>query len=376
MWILDRYIIRQFLTNFAILLIVFLTLYVIGDMVIDLDEFVQAGQARADARGGSAFVAMLQVMVDFYGPMIAMVYSFCSGVIVVGAMGFTYSNMARSREMIAVLASGINMYRIAMPILVVGCLLNFMTIVNQELIIAPLAQQLTRDKSQLKNMQSRRSTPILFAADSKGDLISASDFDKDQRTLTDITILDRDDRGRVIRRVNAARGTWNQSQQGWDLTDGSAMMRTAPVEGEDRLADPSLQEAAFFATDLSPLVIQARNDALYPRLLSFNELRTLRDNPALQRSGGKQITQIMHARFSLIVMNVLVLATGMPFFLRREPGQMFITVVRATCVCLGAWTVGLLLLQLGGTINPVIAAWLPVVIYLPLSAVMMQFVRT
>jgi lipopolysaccharide export system permease protein len=376
MLILDRYIIRQFLINFVILLVVFLTLYVIGDLVIDLDEFVQAGKARAQAHGGSALLAMLQVMADFYGPMIAMVYSFCSGVIVVGAMGFTYANMARSREMIAVLASGINMYRIALPILVVGCLLNFMTIINQELIIAPLAQRLTRDKSQLKNMQSRRRTPILFAADSKGDLISASDFDKDQHTLADLTILDRDDRGRVIRRVNATGATWNETRQGWNLQEGSAMMRTAPDEGEDRLADPSAQTIDFFATDLSPLVIQARNDALYPRLLSFNELRTLRDNPALRRSGGKQITQIMHARFSLVVMNVLILAIGMPFFLRREPGHMFLTVVRATSVCLGAWTVGLLLLQLGGTINPVIAAWLPVVIYLPLSAVMMQFVRT
>ena len=49
----------------------------------------------------------------------------------------------------------------------------------------------------------------------------------------------------------------------------------------------------------------------------------------------------------------------------------------SAAVCLGAWAAGLVMLQAGGdAVNPVFAAWLPVVIYLPLTFILIQFVKT
>lgn len=373
MLILDRYIIKTFLLNFIILLVVFMSLFVIGDLLAELDEYIEAGQIWADLHGGSQLYGTLRVLVGHDGPMMAMLYVFFSGIIVVGAMGFTITNLSRNREMIAMLASGVNMYRIAMPILVVGSILNLGTVVCQEMIIPQFADQLVRRKGELMAHEVER-TPVYFTPDGKGSLFCAADFDVDKKMLTEVVILERNDKGQAIRRITASQAYWHADDNGWELVGGNAITRATAAEMMAASEGNEVYEINFFASDLSPQVLQARRKSLYLRLLSFEELRDLRQNSAVP---SVVIDQIMHSRFSLLVINVLVLAMGMPFFLNREPQNPFVPAVRAAVVCLGAWGVGLVLLQLrSDTLNPVVAAWLPVVIYLPLSAVLMQFVKS
>ncbi|MEL7089072.1 MAG: hypothetical protein AAGL98_11630, partial [Planctomycetota bacterium] len=72
------------------------------------------------------------------------------------------------------------------------------------------------------------------------------------------------------------------------------------------------------------------------------------------------------------VLNALVLVMGLPFFLKRLPGNTMVAALRAAGLCIGAWGGGLMMLQLSpGNLpigGPVLVAWLPVVIYLPVSA--------
>ena len=55
--LLDRYIARQFLVNFVILLFVLLSLFVLIELVISLDDFLEAGQmlARVEVLGPEAW---------------------------------------------------------------------------------------------------------------------------------------------------------------------------------------------------------------------------------------------------------------------------------------------------------------------------------
>ena len=375
MQIIDRYIIRQFLTNFLILLVVFMSLFVLADLIIDIDEFVKAGEYHARMHGGSKLMGTLRAVVTYYPPMMALIYVFVSGVLVVGAMGFTLGGLLRSRELMILVASGVNMYRIAMPLLLVGCLLNLLNIVNQQVVIPPLADRLTIGKSELGRRQGQRQ-PIWFSPDGQGNLFSAADFNLPHKMLTHLVVLTRDERGNLITRTTASEAFWNDQRQGWELTMGTtehygpAISAAAPGGATGR----GITEASFIASDLTPRVLLARRKTIYPRLLSFDALRDLRSNPAVD---GDKIRQIMHSRFSLVVVNVLVLAIGMPFFLRLTSATLYLNAVRAATVCLGAWAAGVVMLQLGGSaVNPVLAAWLPVVVYLPLTFVFMQFVKT
>ena len=372
---LDRYIIRQFLINFVILLVVFTSLFVMVDLIVDMDEFVKVADERSDAFGG-LFLALLWTVGDYYGPVLVLLYVFFSGLMVLAAMGFAMGGLARKRELTAMVSSGISMHRLAAPVVVMACLLNVVTLVSQELVIPRMAHKLTRSKSQLR-YGSTKTFQIRYAVDSSGHLLSAAQFDaqQEQPMLTGVTILERDGQGRAIRRVTAEQAFWDESRQGWELVGGFAIQSMSQDDG--RLTAIEAREAKsekFFASDLSPQVLLTQRARIYPRLLSFAKLRELAANPAMNDG---PIRQIMHSRFSLLVLNVLVLVIGLPFFLRREPANMLRQGVLAVSVCLAAWGMGMVLPDLAAvSLNPVAAAWLPVVILLPISAIGLQWVRT
>jgi len=372
---LNRYIIRQFLINFVILLAVFTMLFVLVDLIVDMDEFVKAGRLRADEFGGQ-ITATLWTVAMYYGPVLVLLYVFFSGLLVVGAMGFTLASMIRSRELTAMVSSGISMYRIAAPVVLVGGILNVLTLLDQEFVIPNLAYRLTRPKSQVR-YDAIKSFEVRYAVDGKGHLLSAAIFNPsiDQPMLMGVTILERSEFGQAERRITAEQAFWSAPYQRWDLIGGYAIR---PLRDGSALPDTITSQRAepveHFQTDLSPQVLLANEERLYPRLLSFADLRHLASNSAIDNG---PIRRIMHGRFSLLVLNVLVLVIGLPFFLIRGPANILQQGVLAAATCLSAWGLGVLVPEVAAVyLNPVASAWLPVVILLPVSAIGLQFVRS
>jgi lipopolysaccharide export system permease protein len=393
MKILDRYIIRSFLLNFVILTFVLMALFILIDVIIDLDEFLGAGEMYAqhwagmDAQGRPGFLLKMvgvgYALFDFYGPLVVLVYVYFSGLLVVGAMGFTLSALTRSREIAAIVTSGVSMYRIAMPLVVTGFILSAAALPIQEYVIANLALKLSRSKSQLKD-PSRRTFPVFFASDGQGTLLSAAEFDiqKAQPMLRGLTICVRDAQGQAVRQITAEQGWWDAAREGWELVQGYAVQTAvAPTDdASDRAVAPGmavgggLQPIDFTATAITPDMLMARRAAIYLRLLSLRELTSLLSNPAADSAA---ILQVMHSRFSMLVINVLVLVMVLPLFLLREPANMLVQGAKAAGLTLGSWAGGLLMLQIViSGFNPVTAAWLPVVLYLPVSVYLLQTIKS
>ena len=141
-----------------------------------------------------------------------------------------------------------------------------------------------------------------------------------------------------------------------------------------------MRGVAAYETDLSPTVLLARRNAIYAGLLSIRTLEDLADNEAVDAGQRAKVTQIISSRFSLMVLNVLILVMGLPFFLKRVPGDTLVSSLRAAALCIGAWGGGLMMLQLSPEAmpwgGPVLVAWLPVAIYLPVAAWLLQTVES
>ncbi len=380
---LDRYLVRLFLINFLILMLVFMTLFLVVDLIVDLDEFLSAGRARGDEMG-SVVLGTLWTIADYYGPVAVLLYVFFSGLLVVAAMGFTFSSLTRTRELVAMVTSGISMYRLCAPIVIVGCVLNALTFPNQELVIPKLAGKLARSKSQVRH-RSISGFDIQYAPDERGHLFSATGFQDTagQAMLTGVTILVRDGSGRAVERVTAEQAFWDETRRGWELVGGMVIDPTPQRPSIGTAADEGPRSIDFFATSLSPQTLMARQAKIYPMLLSLSQLREL---AAADRQQAASLYRIMHSRLSLLVLNVLVLILGLPFFLTREPVNLMMQGVKAAGVCLGVWAAGLILIQVGVPqipglgeglrLNPVASAWLPVVIVLPIAAGMLSTIKT
>ena len=375
MKLLDRYILRLFTLNFAILLVVILGLVVMVDLMFQLDEFLDAGRKHAEAYGGPSIWWTLRAIADYYGPTICFVYVYLAGLIVIAAMGFTFSAVSRAGELVAIITSGISLHRVAAPVLVAACVINGLTLLDQELLIPQMADKLTRKAHEIKHTK-RRTYALHYAADSKGNLVSAGAFDVMTGDLEGVAILERDASGRAVRRITAESARWDEASHRWLLADGKAH-RTGSGDaapGAVTPADERVEAIDVFATDLSPQVLMARRATIYPALLSMNELGKLMNNPAADRG---RILGIMHSRFSLLVVNVLILAMVMPLFLSREPANPLKQAVKGAAIGVGSWMTGIGVAQFAAAaLNPVVASWMPVVVFLPVSAWLLARLKT
>lgn len=374
MRVLDRYIVTHFLANFAILLVVVLSLIVLVDFLAGMDEFVQAGEAHAAAYGGF-LPAIVWITFDYYGPLVLRIYVMVAGLLIVASMGFTFAAMARQRELVALLTAGVSLHRAAAPVLISGFVLAMTTLPIQEWLLPPLAEKLVRDKPQLKRDDVFESRPLLYINDGQGVLLSADLFVPGAvpRLEGQIAIIERDPSGRATRRITAAQAVWDHHRGGWELVGGFAI-RPQYQADDAWVADPQADPVDFFRSNLSPDALFARQVSAYPRLLSIRQVLDLAHNLAMDRAA---LLHIIHSRFAAIAVTLLMMVLGLPFFLVREPAAVTVGVLKAAGVCLVAWGAGLVLgMYPIGAMNPVASAWLPVILLMVPAALTAQLVRT
>ncbi len=372
---LDRYILRQFLLNFIILAVVTVSLVIVVDLILDPSEFVQAGQIRA-ASVGSTFLGTLYALVDYWYPLIYLLYVFFCGMVVVAAMGFTFANFSRTGELVAMVTSGISMYRVAAPVIVVGCALNLLALPIQEFVIPPLAQKILRGKSEVAH-ESYKTFHVWYLRDQNGNLLSAAKFDPTTRTLSQVSILVRNAKHEAVERITAEAAHWQSARpgqaEGWVLENGREVSRLVPTDAGSASITPT-RSIQFYPCDLAPDVVLARQAAIYPRLLALSTLLRMAGNPA---ADPPTILLIINSRFTFIILNSLLMVLAMPFFLTREPVNYMVQALKATGLCMSVWAAGMFLMQGGVSIGqPVTEAWAPILLCLPLVWWMATLVKT
>jgi lipopolysaccharide export LptBFGC system permease protein LptF len=111
-------------------------------------------------------------------------------------------------------------------------------------------------------------------------------------------------------------------------------------------------------------------------LLSLQELDVLLAADSAHQY-RPHILASMHSRFSVPVVQVLILVMAMPFFMLREPASPVTQAVKALTLCFSAWIPSMVFQHTGMSVfNPVTAVWLPVVMYLPVAAILAQRTKT
>lgn len=382
MKLLDRYILRQFLVNYLVLFAVLSLLIVTLDLILNFDEFAQATE---ELSGLARVSGTLWLIADFYGPQLAMYYVYSAGILPIAAAGFTLAGLLRNRELIAMLAGGVSLYRVALPLLLAGTAASGLLFAVQEFVIPPLRHKLARSQSDLKH-GGARNFEIQFVADQAdfdGDgrwdrnlLFTARAFNSRTRTMEQVTILQRDTQGLASAKITAVQAVWDDERHAWRLIDGHAVERLDPNRLGGAAAsmptDPIPVE--YVPSGLDPTTLLLHLNSRLTQLLSLRELNellgrtTIIDHQAVQR--------VRHGRFSLMVINVLILAMGLPFYLLRSPANLLIQSVKAAPLTLGVWAGGFVLMQVGGPLPAAVSAWLPVLLYTPVALFMMDRIRT
>ncbi len=227
MLLIDRYILARFFVNFALLFTLLFLFAVAIDLAVALEDFVDAARIAAgdDAGPAAVLAAFTRLALSFQSPRFFQFFAYLHGLVAIGAMGFTLAQMYRHRELVALLSAGLGMHRIAMPFVVGMFALSIVQLCNQEFILPRVATLLLRDHGQI-GQRTVEEFALALTPDGGGNLFQSPRFDPARNELFDLTILERDERGRTRRRVTAKRAVWSTraAVDGLSLTDGGAVV--------------------------------------------------------------------------------------------------------------------------------------------------------
>lgn len=122
LWILDRYILREFLIKYSILMLVFIILFILSDVFNDIQEFLEA---KAGWRAVLLYLlCRLPGNIRFILPISMLL----------GCM-WTMADFGKNLEVTAMRASGVSLFRCGGPIFAVGLIVTFVNIYFNEALI-------------------------------------------------------------------------------------------------------------------------------------------------------------------------------------------------------------------------------------------------
>lgn len=163
MGILDRQRYWAFFKAYVICFIALVGLYVVIDAFSNLDEFAK----RAEG------LELFKVMGQFYLVKMSLFYDRLCGVIGMMAAIFTVTWMQRNNELLAMLAAGISTQRVIRPVWISTILVSGIAMLNQELVMPPLAEELRKshddDGTQQISVSSRYDDDLITIHGIKAD---------------------------------------------------------------------------------------------------------------------------------------------------------------------------------------------------------------
>ncbi|HWB20963.1 MAG TPA: LptF/LptG family permease, partial [Phycisphaerales bacterium] len=344
------------------------------DLILNLDRFVDAARDSAgkDASALKTAAVFVWLTIQYQGPRLFQFYAYLHGMVAIGAMGFTLSVMHRWRELTALLATGISMHRLAMPFMVGMFALSLIQLANQELILPTLAPMLLREPNQIaKQSLDEFEVPLAAYGANNNTLIQAPAFDPAKNTLISPTIWQRDERGRTKTRLTANLARWDPAGRTWKLTNGQN--RVLPEEAQE---SPVLQTAVDdYAMDVTPEMLTVKRYGQYASMLSMGQISMMLQTPGIEE--GDTLRRYLYSRFSVVLINLLVMVVALPCFLLREPANLLIQSMKCASFTVPTLTMAsvFMMVKLEG-IAPIVAVFLPVLALIPFALARVTYVRT
>lgn len=328
---LDRYIARQYLMNVIALLVILFSFVLVIDIALNMGHFLRLGERLATQDTGETPGAIRQWIVtaliigDLWWPKLLQLYNFLIGMILVGAMGFTFSQMTRNREFVALMTAGLSLQRVMRPVIAVALFFTALQVINMELIIPRIAPLLVRGHDDAGTRQlGVASVPLTL--DGSGKLFRAASFNADTDTLQGVYILERDEQGKATRAITAKSAIYRNG--GWDLREGFAQSRGRAV-----LEQPT--PLTRIDSSLNPDELRMNRYESYSQALSFRQVSQMLNRSTLTDPNKRaKYTRIKWGRIAVMISSMLALIIAMPFYITREPQNMAIQSIKCAPVAI------------------------------------------
>ena len=359
--LLDIYVLRGFWFFFSIVLVVFVSLFIIITLFELLKDIVQNNVPAATV--GWYFFYLLPQVLYWVVPLTVLL-----------AILITLGALTKTNEILAVKAGAISLYRLSIPLVMMGLLLSAGIYFMQEFVLPYSNQRQDEYRNIIKGRapQTYRDPQRKWMAGSGDDrLYHYTFFDPASNIFGGIEIFEFDRNTFGLRQwISAARATWDG--EAWVLEDGGTYrieadqsVKYVPFTAKVRLSD--IENPDYFKKEVRTAA-----------QLSYSELkRYIRD---LQQSGFDVtgLTLDLYRKVSFPLVSAIMAIIGIPFSFKTGKKGAFYGIGFCVIVGIFYWTTFELFERLGGInrLSPFIAAWFPNFIFGLSGVWMMLRVKT
>jgi lipopolysaccharide export system permease protein len=340
---LDSYILRAFIPMFFLCLMIISGIYVIIDLLQKIGDFLDMG-GEALKIGIQYYVYLFPVLVFQFFPAITLI-----------AVSIVLVRMAKNREILAMQVAGISLYRVLLPIFIVAVFLSFASFGNQEWIIPRFAERLETLQQTAFSNNTRRN--LLLEDSENNTLMRIWRYDIKAQQMQSAFILARYENKRKKFTIHADEGRWLGNNI-WLLT--GAVRHNYDENG--KWVAPILRiDSMEFESSITPS--ELGKVKLDPSLLSLEQLRELCKN----EPDNPRNSVLFHSRIAYTLIHFVLLLLGIPLVVGFE--RLTRNLVLRVGLCVLVWGIfyalSFICSNLGNTgmLHPILAAWLPIIIF-------------
>lgn len=348
MKILDRYLIKQFIQSVIFGLLAFTLLFVIVDMLENLDDFIDQNVNTA-------------VVFEYYSVFAPEIIKLMLPVSVLFAGLFTAGKMSNLNELTAIKASGVSLYRFMLPIIIVTVILSWGAVYFSGYVV-PLANKhkIAIERNYLRKGFSQSGSNIFFQ-DSKTRIINISYYDENnlQAVRTGIQEFDKNDLTRMISRIDLQNLKFDTTKNVWIGFNGTQRFFT---NYDDALE--SFQQKEFSYLNFKPQDLNSKQRK--PDEMDLNELKNLIDDQVRSGTDPKRVMIEYYSRYSFALASLVVVLFGLPLSTNKRKGGLAIQVGINILITF----IYLVLLKVtqaygkNGALDPVLTAWIVNILFL------------
>lgn len=362
---IDKYLLSQFVGILLMALVVFIAIFIIVDLIENLDRFIDNKVPAA-------------IVINYYFFTMPWFINIALPMSVLIATIFSLGLLAKRNEWTAMKATGISLYRIAVPLFLCGIILSAGSYVLDNYLVAQGNEKRFDIEREYIKQKARRSLAVqkkvmkdVFLQKKENLHISLSQYNTYQRKADGVNILNLD-QGKVFQRIDAKEMTYIDSLGKWVIHDYS--IRHFNAVGQETGVKISKQDSLiaidFVPNDIaqqfkSPEELNYENLSHRIELLKENGVNTLRWEVVRQ------------FKISFAFTNLIVMIFGLPLVVMKLKGGLAFGAGMSVFVIFGYYVFIKFGQSLGfqGILSPIMSAWIGNIVFLVGGAVLIISAR-
>lgn len=369
MFILDRYALRLFIKVLLVSFCSITGLIIIVTSVENLDEFITLGR-----RQGS----YAKVLFEFFSPRILTIFDIMYPFLSLLASMFVMVWMQHRNELVAIQAGGVSKGRVVRPLIMASIVLSILGVCNRELAIPRLRDSLVRDVKDAAGI-SKGNVAARFDHQTEIYLGGGKTIATESAIVKPVFRLPRRLHS-FARQIEAEKATYlpaNDQHPGGYHFQGVTRPSNVNTLSSIRDAEQMIIETPADSEWLSEGECFVTSGVTFDQLLAGSRWQQFASTAELlagvRTSGlnyGADARVTIHSRLVQPLLDLTLLCLGLPLVVSRYQRGLFVAIGHTSLVVSVFVTVVMASRALGANylLSPSLAAWLPLIVFVPIAS--------